>query len=101
MAPNFILPPFAKVYDDKTWRADKIPDLSGKVALVTGANTGLGYQTALELAHKNATVFVAAMSKEKGDAAVTKIKELTKNDKVHFHRLDLADVLEVRISLGD
>ncbi|CAG8779575.1 30819_t:CDS:2, partial [Racocetra persica] len=42
-----------------------IPDLSGKVAIVTGANTGIGIVTARELARKNAHVFVASRSKER------------------------------------
>ena len=41
------------------WKAKNIPDLNGKVIIVTGANSGLGYFTSLELARNNAEVIMA------------------------------------------
>src|SRR4051812_34537893 len=58
-----------------TWTADDIPDQSGKLAVVTGANSGLGLVTALELARHGAEVVVAARSSEKGEAAVKEIRD--------------------------
>ncbi|CAA7264587.1 unnamed protein product [Cyclocybe aegerita] len=50
-------------------------DLSGKVVIVTGANTGIGYSTVKHLARKGAKVYLGARSSEKGNAAVAKLKE--------------------------
>jgi hypothetical protein len=52
-----------------------IPDMTGKVAIVTGSNTGIGYVTALELARAGANVIVAARSEVKGLDAVLRIKQ--------------------------
>ena len=52
-----------------------IPDLTGQVAIVTGANTGIGYISALELARHNATVIVASRNPSKGQNAVVKIQQ--------------------------
>ncbi|CAG8606903.1 5154_t:CDS:2 [Dentiscutata erythropus] len=77
---------------------DKIPDLSGKVAIVTGANTGIGLVTARELARKNAHVFVASRSKDKGESAVGLIKEETNKDAVEFLQLDLQSLNSVKVA---
>jgi len=52
-----------------------IPDLTGKVAIVTGSNTGIGYHTALHLAKKGAHVIAAARSETKGKAAIAKMEQ--------------------------
>lgn len=72
-----------------------IPDLSGKVAIITGANTGIGYHTALEMARKNCNVIVAARTEAKGMKAVESIKMETKNDNVQFLPLDLSSFKSV------
>lgn len=48
------------------WSTGDIPDLDGRVAVVTGANGGLGYVIARELARKGATVVLACRSEERG-----------------------------------
>lgn len=63
----------------KTWNFDQIPDLTGKVALVTGGNSGLGYISCLELARKNAKVYMACRNKSKAEEAIKKIKEALKS----------------------
>jgi len=83
------------------WSPDTIGDLSGTVAFVTGANTGIGYISAFELAKHGAVVYVAARSEEKGKDAVDKINsELVKGPDSHrgravFIRLDLSDLKSV------
>jgi protochlorophyllide reductase len=51
------------------WTAKDMPDQTGKTAIVTGANIGLGLETARELAAKNATVILACRNLEKANAA--------------------------------
>jgi retinol dehydrogenase 12 len=71
-------------------------DLAGRVFLVTGGNTGIGRETALDLARRGATVRVACRSEQKGQAAVAAIAAETGNDAVEFTALNLADLDSVR-----
>ncbi|CAG8614025.1 631_t:CDS:2 [Paraglomus occultum] len=80
----------------KNFTFDNIPDLSGKVALVTGANVGIGYITARELARKKAHVFVCARNIEKGQSAVATIKAETGNELVEFLQLDLLSLKNIK-----
>lgn len=70
--------------------------LVGRVALITGANTGIGLVTARELAARGAHVFVACRSPEKGRAAVEEIVKATGNEKVELLELDLGDFESIR-----
>ena len=56
------------------WTVDDIPDQAGKVAIVTGANTGLGFEAARELARRGAEVVMAVRDATKGDAALARIR---------------------------
>ncbi|KAL7537958.1 hypothetical protein ACHAXR_008170 [Thalassiosira sp. AJA248-18] len=76
------------------WNSN-IPDMKGKVVIVTGANTGIGYQSALKLANAGAHTIVAARSEKKGLEAVKKIKQELKSagseaNNVQYLPLDLA-----------
>jgi NAD(P)-dependent dehydrogenase (short-subunit alcohol dehydrogenase family) len=73
------------------WGRDDIPDQAGRRAVVTGANSGIGFHTALELARKGARVVVAARSRERGEAAVARME-----GDVELRLLDLADLASVR-----
>ena len=46
------------------WTTQNIPDQTGRIAIITGANSGLGYETALALTQKNATVIMACRNSE-------------------------------------
>jgi retinol dehydrogenase 12 len=70
--------------------------LSGRVALVTGANTGIGLVTARELAKQGAHVFIACRSAERAQAAADEIKSASGSDKVELLSLDLGDLASVR-----
>lgn len=70
--------------------------LSGRIAMITGANTGIGLVTARELARRGAHVFIACRSVEKGQAAVDEIRQTTGNNKVELLALDLGDLASVR-----
>ena len=78
------------------WTADQIPDQTGRTAVVTGANSGLGYHTALELARHGAQVVMGVRTQEKGDAAAARILEAVPDARVEVRRLDLADLASVR-----
>ncbi|KAI8138272.1 hypothetical protein BJV82DRAFT_673816 [Fennellomyces sp. T-0311] len=73
-----------------------IPDLSGKIAIITGSNTGIGKICAIEMARKNCRVIVASRSPDKGQAAVADVKKITGNDKVEFIKLDLLSLASVQ-----
>jgi NAD(P)-dependent dehydrogenase (short-subunit alcohol dehydrogenase family) len=73
------------------WTAADIPDLSGRLAVVTGANSGLGLVTARELARAGARVVIACRNVEKGQAAAASVP-----GDPEVRRLDLADLGSVR-----
>ena len=68
---------------------DSLPDLSGRVYVVTGGNTGIGFHTVLHLAKHNAKVYLAARSAEKGTSAVESIVSTVPNAKVELLLMDL------------
>ncbi|NGO70466.1 SDR family NAD(P)-dependent oxidoreductase [Streptomyces sp. SB3404] len=77
-----------------------LPDLSGRTALVTGANSGIGLPTARELARYGARVLLACRGAAKGEAAVAHIRERVPGAEVETVQLDLADLASVR-ALGE
>jgi NAD(P)-dependent dehydrogenase (short-subunit alcohol dehydrogenase family) len=79
-----------------TWTDKDVPDQSGRVAIVTGSNTGLGYDNARVLAARGATVVMAVRDTAKGDAAADRIRELTPGAVVVVHKLDLGSLASVR-----
>jgi len=79
-----------------TWTEKDVPDQSGRVAIVTGSNTGLGYDNARVLAARGATVVMAVRDTAKGDAAADRIRELTPGAVVVVHKLDLGSLASVR-----
>ncbi|MEV4313244.1 oxidoreductase [Actinocrispum sp. NPDC049592] len=78
------------------WTAADIPDQTGRTAVVTGANSGLGLVTAQELARAGAHVVVACRDLTKGSAAVSTIRSAVPDASLSLERLDLADLLSVR-----
>ncbi|MDH6227079.1 oxidoreductase [Streptomyces sp. MJP52] len=78
------------------WTASQIPDQSGRVAVVTGANGGLGLVTALELARRGAEVVLACRDVARGREAAAGIEAGVPAARVDVARLDLADLASVR-----
>lgn len=74
------------------WTEANIPPQAGRVAVVTGANTGIGFATALALAGAGGTVVLACRNLDKAKAAAERITE----GEVHVVRLDLASLASVR-----
>ncbi|XP_038985162.1 dehydrogenase/reductase SDR family member 12 [Phoenix dactylifera] len=70
--------------------------MEGKNCLVTGANSGIGYATAEGLASRGATVYMVCRSKERGEAALSKIQSTTGNPNVHLEVCDLSSISEVK-----
>ncbi len=78
------------------WNETDIPDQSGRVAVVTGANSGLGLETARQLAAHGATVVMAVRSPERGQAAVDDIRSTVADARLELQQLDLASLDSVR-----
>ncbi|MFA5941959.1 MAG: SDR family oxidoreductase [Sinimarinibacterium sp.] len=78
------------------WSAAHLPELSGKRALVTGAASGLGFETALGLASRGAEVILADKNVAGGNAAVERIRAQVASARVEFREIDLADLAFVR-----
>lgn len=79
----------------KKWTVDNIPDQTGRVAIVTGANTGIGFETAAALAAKNAKVIMACRNRQKAEEAMARIRERTPDADLEFIELDLASLASV------
>ncbi|MET8678549.1 oxidoreductase [Streptomyces sp. NPDC004647] len=80
----------------KGWTASDIPDQTGRTAVVTGANSGIGYVTARELARHGAHVVLACRGESRGKEAEALIRSEVPEADVQFARLDLADLSSVR-----
>lgn len=83
------------------WTVNNIPDQLGKVVIVTGGNSGIGYEAALALAAKKAQVILAVRSVEKGEAALSEIRHQYPSAVVEVMRLDLSDLSSVRQFAAD
>ncbi len=71
-------------------------DLSDRRCLVTGANSGIGYETALALADLGAEVVLLCRNRERGEKAVQQIREQTGNQRVSVELVDLSDLASIR-----
>jgi len=78
------------------WTAAEIPDLKGKTVIITGANSGLGYQASLDLAKKNARVIMAVGNRDRGKASCDKILALVPEAEVLVMKLDLSNIESVK-----
>lgn len=77
-----------------------VPSQSGKCFIVTGANTGIGFEIARVLAQKGARVLLACRDQDKAEAAMSKIRTLKPNANVAFLHLDLSDLTSVKAAVA-
>ena len=83
------------------WTERNIPSQEGRVAVVTGANSGLGMQTARALAEHGAHVVLAVRNLDKGREALAGISERVPDAKLSLQQLDLASLTSVRAAAGE
>ena len=78
------------------WALQNIPDLTGKTVIVTGGNSGLGFETVKAFVLKGAEVIMACRSKDKGEKAKAEILQLIPKGKIEVMALDLMDLSTIR-----
>jgi NAD(P)-dependent dehydrogenase (short-subunit alcohol dehydrogenase family) len=83
------------------WTTADIPDQTGRTAVVTGANTGLGYETAAALAAKGAHVVLAVRNLEKGEEAARRIEQATPGAQIQLQELDLTSLDSIRTAADE
>jgi NAD(P)-dependent dehydrogenase (short-subunit alcohol dehydrogenase family) len=83
------------------WTIANIPDQTGRTAVITGANTGLGYETAAALAAKGANVVLAVRNLERGKGAADLISRRTPGASVALQELDLTSLESVRAAADE
>lgn len=83
------------------WTEQDMPDMTGKLVVVTGGNSGLGYESVKAFAKKGAEVILASRSKEKGEQARTEILQEVADGTIRVAQLDLGDLDSVRTFAAD
>jgi len=79
------------------WTKEDMPDLTGKIAIVTGGNTGIGYETVKALYEKGANVTLTARDEKKAKDAIEKIKSETKaTGNLEIGILNLANFAQIK-----
>lgn len=87
--------------DPTRWTARDVPDQRGRTAVITGANTGIGFETAKALALHGASVVLAVRDPDKGERAAAGIAAATPDAAVRVQRLDLSSLDSVRTAAGE
>ena len=77
------------------WSLEQVPDMTGKVALITGANSGIGFYVALELGRAKADVVIACRSQERGEEAVAAMKAAVPGGRFILKLLDVSSISDV------
>ena len=85
---------------NQKWSFDDIPDLSGKTIIVTGGNSGLGFETVKSFSAKGSETILTCRDPEKGKFAKEKILEEYPNAQINVMNLDLADLKSIHSFVG-
>lgn len=80
---------------NEKWTAENVPDQTGKIVVITGSSSGIGFETARVLAGKKAKVVIAVRNLEKGKAAADRILRQNKDSDVKVSKLDVANLESV------
>ena len=78
------------------WTATEIPSQAGKTVLITGANSGIGYQAAMELARHGAHVLLGCRSESKGNAALDRLRAEAPGARAELAVVDMASLDSIR-----
>jgi NAD(P)-dependent dehydrogenase (short-subunit alcohol dehydrogenase family) len=79
----------------REWTNEQIPNLSGKIIIVTGANSGIGYEAAKEFSRKGAKTILACRNMEKARSALVKIKKEVPNSNTEIMKLDVSSLKSI------
>ncbi|MBI1366652.1 MAG: SDR family NAD(P)-dependent oxidoreductase [Alphaproteobacteria bacterium] len=85
-------------FGPRGWTPDRLPDLDGRVFVITGGNSGIGIEAARLLGGKRARVTILARSKEKGEAAVAHLRTVAPGGVFDYAPLLLNDLSSVRLA---
>ncbi len=80
---------------ENKWTAENVPDLSGKVIIVTGANSGIGFEAAKEFVRNGAEIILACRNMEKARKALDRLKNEVPDAKIEVIQLDLASLKSI------
>jgi NAD(P)-dependent dehydrogenase (short-subunit alcohol dehydrogenase family) len=83
------------------WTTDKIPDLTGKLIIVTGANSGIGFEATKEFARKGAETILACRNMDKTKKASDRIKKKIPDAKTVIMQLDLSSLKSIKDFAGE
>ncbi|GLO62653.1 putative short-chain dehydrogenase/reductase [Vibrio sp. MACH09] len=81
----------------KCWTRTDIPDLSNKIAIVTGGNTGLGFQSALELAKSGCYTIITCRDEHKASSAIAELKRQCPQAQAEYMLMDLTDIPSIHL----
>lgn len=82
---------------NELWTKKKIGNQAGKTAIVTGANSGIGYYTALELGKAGAKVIIACRDSKRGSEALEQLQKEAPQAQFQLEQLDLSDLMSIRL----
>lgn len=78
------------------WKVEEVPSLKDKIIVVTGGNSGIGYEAVKVFAKKEATLVIASSNKEKSDRAVQTIKDEIGHEKIEAYALNLGSLTSIK-----